>query len=107
MRNDSHLDREAVKRGNYVYFPDRVIPMLPEKISNDLCSLKEGVDRPALAVRMVFDADGRKKSHSFHRIMCARWQNSLCRGAGRHRRRPERQDRPDPWQRAEAALGRL
>ncbi len=69
VRNGSDLDREALKRGNSVYFPDRVIPMLPEKISNDLCSLKEGVDRPAVAVRMVFDADGRKKSHSFHRIM--------------------------------------
>jgi len=43
--------------------------MLPERISNDLCSLREGEDRPALAVRMIFDADGRKKSHSFHRIM--------------------------------------
>lgn len=69
VRNGSELDREALKRGNSVYFPDRVIPMLPEKISNDLCSLKEGVDRPALAVRMVFDAEGHKKSHTFHRIM--------------------------------------
>ncbi|WP_405030779.1 ribonuclease R [Pleomorphomonas sp. JP5] len=69
VRPGSELDREALKRGNSVYFPDRVIPMLPERISNDLCSLKEGVDRPALAVRMVFDAEGRKKSHSFHRIM--------------------------------------
>ncbi|WP_370673688.1 ribonuclease R [Pleomorphomonas sp. PLEO] len=69
IRPGSNLDREALKRGNSVYFPDRVIPMLPEKISNDLCSLKEGVDRPAIAVRMVFDAEGRKKSHTFHRIM--------------------------------------
>ena len=63
------LDREALKRGNSVYFPDRVVPMLPERISNDLCSLKEGVDRPALAVRMIFSADGRKLRHSFHRVM--------------------------------------
>ena len=53
-RQASALDREALKRGNSVYFPDRVVPMLPERISNDLCSLKEGVDRPALAVRMTF-----------------------------------------------------
>ncbi len=66
---NSALDREALKRGNSVYFPDRVVPMLPERISNDLCSLKENVDRPALAVRMVFDASGRKLKHSFHRIM--------------------------------------
>ena len=56
----SALDREALKRGNSVYFPDRVVPMLPERISNDLCSLREGEDRPALAVRMIFAADGRK-----------------------------------------------
>ncbi|MGB3389948.1 MAG: RNB domain-containing ribonuclease, partial [Pseudaminobacter sp.] len=62
-------DREALNRGNSVYFPDRVVPMLPERISNDLCSLKEGVDRPALAVRMVFSAQGRKIRHSFHRVM--------------------------------------
>ena len=69
VRPDSALDREALKRGNSVYFPDRVIPMLPERISNDLCSLRENQDRPALAVRMVFDASGRKISHRFHRIM--------------------------------------
>ena len=69
VRPGSGLDREAVKRGNSVYFPDRVVPMLPERISNDLCSLREGEDRPALAVRMVFSADGRKRSHLFHRIM--------------------------------------
>src|SRR5262249_7287458 len=49
----SALDREAMARGNSVYFPDRVVPMLPERISNDLCSLKPGLDRPAIAVRMV------------------------------------------------------
>ena len=63
------LDREALERGNSVYFPDRVVPMLPERISNDLCSLRPLEDRPALAVRMVIAADGRKLSHSFHRIM--------------------------------------
>ncbi|MBV2143309.1 ribonuclease R [Falsochrobactrum sp. TDYN1] len=69
VRPNSALDREALKRGNSVYFPDRVVPMLPERISNDLCSLRELEDRPALAVRMIFDADGHKKSHKFHRIM--------------------------------------
>ncbi len=65
----SALDREALIRGNSVYFPDRVVPMLPERISNDLCSLRPDEDRPALAVRMVIGKDGRKKSHAFHRIM--------------------------------------
>jgi ribonuclease R len=69
VRPGSALDREAYIRGNSVYFPDRVVPMLPERISNELCSLKEGVPRAALAVRMVLGADGRKKSHSFHRIL--------------------------------------
>ena len=65
----SALDREALVRGNSVYFPDRVVPMLPERISNDLCSLKPHEDRAALAVQMVIGADGRKREHKFHRIM--------------------------------------
>jgi ribonuclease R len=65
----SALDREALVRGNSVYFPDRVVPMLPERISNDLCSLRPREDRAALAVCMVIGADGRKHSHTFHRIM--------------------------------------
>ena len=69
VRPGSALDREALLRGNSVYFPDRVVPMLPERISNDLCSLKAGVDRPAIAVRMVIGADGRKRSHAFHRVL--------------------------------------
>jgi ribonuclease R len=63
----SALDKEARKRGNSAYFPDRVVPMLPERISNDLCSLKEDEPRPCLAVRMIFDKDGRKRSHRFFR----------------------------------------
>ncbi|MDX8442445.1 ribonuclease R [Mesorhizobium australafricanum] len=69
VRYGAPLDREALKRGNSVYFPDRVVPMLPERISNDLCSLREGEDRPALAVRMTFSSEGRKLRHSFHRVM--------------------------------------
>ncbi|HEX4532797.1 MAG TPA: ribonuclease R [Rhizomicrobium sp.] len=63
----SPLDREALKRGNSVYFPDRVVPMLPERLSADLCSLREEENRPCLAVRMVFDAGGNKKHHTFMR----------------------------------------
>ena len=69
VRPGSALDREAIRRGNSVYFPDRVVPMLPERISNDLCSLRPNEDRPALAVRMVIGGDGRKRSHTFHRVM--------------------------------------
>jgi ribonuclease R len=69
VRPGSALDREALRRGNSVYFPDRVVPMLPERISNDLCSLRPGEPRGALAVRMVIGSDGRKRSHSFHRVL--------------------------------------
>jgi ribonuclease R len=69
VRPGSALDRDALIRGNSVYFPDRVVPMLPERISNDLCSLVPGQPRGALAVRMVIGNDGRKRSHSFHRVL--------------------------------------
>ncbi|MDX8350094.1 ribonuclease R [Cognatiyoonia sp. IB215446] len=63
----SALDREARKRGNSTYFPDRVVPMLPDRLSGDLCSLHEGVERPCLAVAMRVDAAGNKIDHAFHR----------------------------------------
>ncbi len=69
VRPGARLDREAQMRGNSVYFPDRVVPMLPERISNDLCSLRELEERPCLAARMVFDKHGNKKSHTFLRGM--------------------------------------
>jgi ribonuclease R len=69
VRPGTALDREARLRGNSVYFPDRVVPMLPERISNDLCSLRPQEDRAALAVRLVIGADGRKRSHTFHRVL--------------------------------------
>ncbi|MCC6948265.1 MAG: ribonuclease R [Bradyrhizobiaceae bacterium] len=69
VRPGSSLDREALERGNSVYFPDRVVPMLPERLSGDLCSLRPGERRPALAVRMAVGSDGRKRRHSFHRVM--------------------------------------
>jgi len=65
----SALDREALVRGNSVYFPDQVVPMLPERISNNLCSLRPNEDRAALAVRLVIAANGRKRSHTFHRVL--------------------------------------
>jgi ribonuclease R len=69
VRPHSALDKDALERGNSVYFPDRVVPMLPERISNDLCSLRPNEDRPALAVRMRITDKGHKLDHSFHRVM--------------------------------------
>ena len=63
----SPLDAGARKRGVSVYLPDRVVPMLPERLSNDLCSLREGQERPCMAVRMEFDRDGNKRGHRFLR----------------------------------------
>ena len=69
VRPGSELDREARRRGNSTYFPDRVVPMLPDILSADLCSLHEGVDRPCLALRMVIGEDGTKREHAFCRAV--------------------------------------
>jgi len=69
VRPGDALDRAAYWRGNSVYFPDRVVPMLPEALSNGLCSLKPKEDRGCLAVRMVIDAEGKKLRHRFTRAL--------------------------------------
>ncbi len=69
VRPGSLLDREARKRGNSVYFPDRVVPMLPEQLSADVCSLRAGEDRAALACHLVVGADGQLKSWRFARAV--------------------------------------
>ena len=63
------LDKEAYLRGNSVYFVDRVVPMLPEKLSNDLCSLRPNEDRACLAVDMIISKDGKLKSYKFKRAL--------------------------------------
>jgi len=67
VRPGDALDREAFKRGNSVYFPDRVVPMLPEGLSNGWCSLKPDEDRPCMAVHIWVDAIGHKVKHQFVR----------------------------------------
>ncbi len=69
VRPGSALDREALIRGNSVYFPDRVVPMLPEILSADVCSLKEGEDRAALACHLQVTKDGKLKSFRFTRAV--------------------------------------
>ena len=67
VRPGSKLDKEARKRGNSSYFPDRVVPMLPDALSGDLCSLHQGVERACMAVRIKLNAKGAKLDHEFHR----------------------------------------
>lgn len=75
VRAGSVIDKEARVRGNSVYFPDRVVPMLPERLSTDLCSLRGLEDRPAFGCFMTFDKVGRKLNHSFDRI----WMKSAAK----------------------------
>jgi ribonuclease R len=67
VRPDTPLDKAARARGNSVYFPDRVVPMLPEELSADICSLKEGEDRAAMACHLTIAKDGTLKSWRFTR----------------------------------------
>ena len=67
VRPGGLIDREARKRGNSVYFPDRVVPMLPEVLSADVCSLKAGADRAAMACHLTIDAHGRVTDWRFTR----------------------------------------
>jgi ribonuclease R len=69
VRYGSAIDNEALRRGNSTYFPDRVIPMLPEALSNDLCSLRPDEDRAALAVHMHIDEDGNLETYKFTRAL--------------------------------------
>jgi ribonuclease R len=75
VTSGSALDREAQRRGNSVYLPDRVIPMLPERLSNGVCSLNPGVDRLTHSVFIQLDKSGRAKS--------ARFAKSIIRSARR------------------------
>ncbi len=69
VRHGSLIDKEARKRGNSVYFPDRVVPMLPESLSADICSLKQGHDRAALACHLRIDPGGKVKDYRFTRAV--------------------------------------
>lgn len=69
VRPGGALDREARKRGNSVYFPDRVVPMLPEVLSADVCSLRAGEDRAAIVCHLAIDAAGKVKDWRFARAI--------------------------------------
>lgn len=69
VRPGNELDTEALARGTSVYVPDQVIPMLPEALSNHLCSLVPDCDRLAFSVKMVFDAEGQRESYDVHKTV--------------------------------------
>ncbi len=69
VKSNSIIDREAYKRGNSVYFPDRVVPMLPEALSNELCSLKPHVERACMVAHMTIDKHGELKHFRFSRAL--------------------------------------
>ncbi|MFZ2620586.1 MAG: VacB/RNase II family 3'-5' exoribonuclease [Alphaproteobacteria bacterium] len=69
VRHNRALDDAAFLRGNSVYFPDRVVPMLPERLSNDLCSLRPHEDRPVLAVHLYIDGKGKLRKYVFSRAV--------------------------------------
>ncbi len=69
VRPGSLIDREARKRGNSVYFPDRVVPMLPEVLSADVCSLRQGEDRAAMACHLTIDSQGHVTAWRFTRAV--------------------------------------
>jgi ribonuclease R len=69
VRPGSALDKEARKRGNSVYFPDLVVPMLPHQLSSDMCSLRAGQDRAAMACHLTINAQGKVTAWRFTRAV--------------------------------------
>jgi ribonuclease R len=103
VRSGSALDKEARKRGNSVYFPDRVVPMLPETLSAEICSLKEGEDRAALVCHLQVTKDGQLKTWRFTRARVRIAANiayedaqAAMDGAGGKRRDTGNTVRPEP-----------
>ncbi|HEY1414814.1 MAG TPA: ribonuclease R [Caulobacteraceae bacterium] len=96
VRPGSSLDHDAREKGNSVYFPDRVEPMLPEALSAGLCSLSERQTRACLAVRIVFDVGGAKRTHRFERgLMRSAASLTYEEAQGAADGRPS--DRAGPW----------
>ncbi len=95
VKPGSALDKGALKRGNSTYFPDRVAPMLPESLSADLCSLRQGEDRACMAVELVFNADGTKTRHQFVRgLMKSAAKLSYAQAQAAFDDRPDDQCKP-------------
>ena len=95
VRPGDALDRAAYERGNSVYLPDRVTPMLPEQLSNGWCSLVEGEDRPCMAAHIRIDAEGNIIKHSFTRaIMRSRARLTYEAVQAAHDGNPDAKTRP-------------
>ncbi|MFH1159174.1 MAG: ribonuclease R [Pseudomonadota bacterium] len=95
VRPDSALDRTAFERGNSTYFADRVVPMLPERLSNDLCSLKPKVGRACLACHLWIDKDGKLLAHKFTRgLMRSAARLTYEQAEDAHKGHPDATTRP-------------
>ena len=84
VHSGSELDQAAQRRGNSVYFPDRVVPMLPDILSSDICSLRSGNDRPCIVLRILIDNEGQKSAHTFMRAIVRVRQNLTYKEAQCH-----------------------
>lgn len=103
VRPGSALDAEAERRGNSVYFPDMVVPMLPERLSNDLCSLRPDEDRPCLVAHLAIGPRGQLRGHRFERALIrstARLTYTQVQAA----RDGARAGKGEPWRRELEAL---
>ena len=108
VRPGTALDREARRRGNSTYFPDRVVPMLPDRLSGDLCSLLDGEDRPCIAVRLTLDEAGHVRAHRFARgLMRSVATLTYAQAQAAADGRPDAADRAAARPRHPPALGRL
>jgi ribonuclease R len=92
---DSALDREARRRGNSVYLPDRVIPMLPERLSNGVCSLNPDIDRLTFSAFIEFDKNGRMKTARFAQTVIRSAKRLTYKEAYELLREPESRNRSD------------
>ncbi|MFC7537339.1 ribonuclease R family protein [Sphingomonas sp. GCM10030256] len=110
VRPTSELDREARRRGNSVYFPDRVVPMLPHELSSDICSLKQGEDRAAMACHLEIAADGTLQKWRFSRAVIRVAANIAYEDAqaaiDRHNEQLSRSSRAQPRGAEESAAER-
>jgi len=96
IKKGSNLDKEAMERGTSVYFPNKVVPMLPEKLSNHLCSLMPNTDRLALVAEITFDKEGHRKKTSFYEAVIHSHRRCTYTEVAKLLSNPKEATDPDP-----------